>query len=838
MYSQSPQEATSDQAGTINGYPAQVHPYLAYPFSPAEGSDTGETHHELQLNTNKADSYAPTHTLSAERSTWTHTSSSSSHSVCSSAWASPQSSQYTLNPAHDAAQSYMSASASPTARPITSVAGFDQASTTERSPSQRHLGLGSLPVVDHGPTIRPLRSDKRLSSHFPLASSRPGSGTYSGAESATSSLPSSLASARRRIFATGTDTSTSASSDSSPREELLSPAVDDVSFIYPSPKIGSPTDELPNLTSPSGSDLQAPTVVEPKAATTEDPVGKLADNLELLSFLKTHREESPEVVLPFPLASSAQSISISGASNASPPNDDPESQSPPAEWKEANTSKTQRVRDELWECAKCHKELGRLLLRDPMSQPPIPFLHTFLCSDCCPPEEEHATENPVAASASSDLAVSYESGFSGLLDKESNIPIPTRKTPRVQASGKRRRLTGSLSTCDVCMHFIATSSAQDEDSLRPPSAPLVERVCKHCHAKYRRCTDCGGRPDKRLGVGRWRLKELFPDGTRRCIIPHRPLRSLTETTCDVWRVSELPSDEVPAYLTEIQKVMSLAMFATMAIPDTMECESPMCIDFRSAAVLASEAFRLLTPLITTGVEESLRIRRYITLRWHNPLLPRGERLAVPPNPQSQDPDVIALQKPPNLVREEYTLFAFNYIELELETGSIAVALSAPRGMGHSYHAQTHSIQCAIRRAQHDLAKTNRERVADGLDAYPEINELWLINGHNKASRVLHRDERQRGMIPLDEYLVKHASVTDPKHFPPHRSILLPWEFLKRYRFYARRFSGKDDLTKILGRRKTAGGNKARRGRLPVGADNGSNVTIPKGKDDESDDEDA
>ncbi|KDE04386.1 hypothetical protein MVLG_05177 [Microbotryum lychnidis-dioicae p1A1 Lamole] len=728
MYSQSPHRATSDRAGTIIGYPAQAHPYLAYPLSPAERSDTGEGHHGSQLKTNKADSYAPAHTHSAERSTWTQPSSSSSHSVSSSAWASSQSFQYTFNSIHDPAQSYMSASVSPSGH-ITSelVAGFDQASTTERSPSQRYLGLGSLPVVDHGPTVQPLRSDKRLSFHYPLASTRLGSGTYSGAESATFSPPSSLASARRRNVAIGTDTSTFASSGSSPRKEFLSPAVDDVSFIYPSPNIGSPTEELPNLTSPSGSETQALTVAEPKPAAAEDPVGKLADNLELLSFLKTHRVESPQVVLPFLLASSAQSVSISGAPHASTPNDDPESQSPPAEWKEANTSKTQRVRDELWECAKCHKELGRLLLRNPMSQPPIPFLHTFLCSDCCPPEEEEdAAENPAAVSASSDLAVSYESGFSGLLDKESNIPIPTRTTPRVQASGKRRRLTGSLSTCDVCMHFIATSSAQDEDSLRPTSAPLVERICKHCHAKYRRCTDCGGRPDKRLGVGRWRLKELFPDGTRRCIIPHRPLRSLTETTCDVWRVSELPSDEVPAYLTEIQKVMSLAMFATMAIPDTMECESPMCIDFRSAAVLASEAFRLLTPLITTDVEESLGIRRYITLRWHNPLLPRGERLAVPPDPQSQDPDVIALQKPPNLVREKYTLFAFNYIELELKTGSIAVALSAPRGMGHSYHAQTHSIQCAIRRAQHDLAKTNRERMAEGLDAYPEINELWLI----------------------------------------------------------------------------------------------------------------
>ncbi|SCZ89542.1 BZ3500_MvSof-1268-A1-R1_Chr1-1g01246 [Microbotryum saponariae] len=232
-------------------------------------------------------------------------------------------------------------------------------------------------------------------------------------------------------------------------------------------------------------------------------------------------------------------------------------------------------------------------------------------------------------------------------------------------------------------------------------------------------------------AGPWRLKELFADGKRRCSIPHRPRRALTETTCDTWRVGELPLDQMPAYLLEVQKVVTAAVLSTIAIPDTMECDHPMALDFRSAAVLASEAYAALRPLVCADVESTRELRRYVGLRWHNP-----------------DPDVIATEQPPALVREGHVLHSFVGLEVDLKTGSLAIPLFVPRGIGHSYHAQTHLIQCVIRKAQRDLAQTNLERRASGLDPYPDINEIWLMNAHNKASRILHRDERLRGMVPL------------------------------------------------------------------------------------------
>ena len=51
-----------------------------------------------------------------------------------------------------------------------------------------------------------------------------------------------------------------------------------------------------------------------------------------------------------------------------------------------------------------------------------------------------------------------------------------------------------------------------------------------------------------------------------------------------------------------------------------------------------------------------------------------------------------------------------------------------------------------------------------------------------------------GFLPLAEYLAKYPSVATPTHFPPHRKIYLPNEFLAGWRIYVRRFGRDQDLT--------------------------------------------
>lgn len=75
---------------------------------------------------------------------------------------------------------------------------------------------------------------------------------------------------------------------------------------------------------------------------------------------------------------------------------------------------------------------------------------------------------------------------------------------------------------------------------------------------------------------------------------------------------------------------------------------------------------------------------------------------------------------------------------------------------------------------------------------------------------MNRLETQRGMMTLSEYKTRHADVFDPKHFPPHRPMFLPAEFLVGWRVHARRFSRTDDLTKkgTRSRRKLKPGESA------------------------------
>ncbi|KDE03536.1 hypothetical protein MVLG_06002 [Microbotryum lychnidis-dioicae p1A1 Lamole] len=113
---------------------------------------------------------------------------------------------------------------------------------------------------------------------------------------------------------------------------------------------------------------------------------------------------------------------------------------------------------------------------------------------------------------------------------------------------------------------------------------------------------------------------------------------------------------------------------------------------------------------------------------------------------------------------------------------------------HAYRAKGGIIITSSLTNKVPVGSTGAKRKSDDV---PKPRVSSYQDAHNKASQILHRDERLRGMVPLEEHLETHADVTDPTHFLPHRSILLPSHFLKRYHFYARRFSSEDDLTQIL-----------------------------------------
>ncbi|SCZ91350.1 BZ3500_MvSof-1268-A1-R1_Chr1-2g01352 [Microbotryum saponariae] len=245
---------------------------------------------------------------------------------------------------------------------------------------------------------------------------------------------------------------------------------------------------------------------------------------------------------------------------------------------------------------------------------------------------------------------------------------------------------------DVCTRIIASGTISALDCDETPPELLIEFVCASCYDRYRRCTDCGSRFSPRVGTGKWRLKELFADGKRSCSLPHRPL-VLEDTTCDTWCG------------------LVTSFMAVGAIPDTMESDSPLRVDFRTAAMVSNDVNSVLTSLVTQDIEAELGIRRYIGIRWHNPgKQERGRSFVL----QSQDPDVIARERPQCLMRDGYTLHSYIFAELDI---------------GHSYFARTSRTesllaQALLVRMRTDLLVTNTTRLAQRLNPFPKIHAVW------------------------------------------------------------------------------------------------------------------
>ncbi|SCZ96082.1 BZ3500_MvSof-1268-A1-R1_Chr8-1g09992 [Microbotryum saponariae] len=657
------------------------------------------------------------------------------------------------------------------------------------------------------------RSSYRLSSHYPLESSNPrppsrsadrgdrhqvqheSPGKFDGTSASSHpsdarpeiSASSSLDRLRLRTSVSNKEPSSETSRDNSPSTI----GRDDFSSGQTSVAAASPSAPFDAMAEPLKDQV--------KSKTTQS-VDLLAMSLDLLSFLKEHRPAFPVIKLPIPIASSSEAQGVVGealsghigraSSNAT-------SRGAAATTVDGwQISRSQRARTDPWVCSGCHRDLGWLLLRGPASAEATSYRAVFLCNDCSPIAKE--PERSHSGHVENMSEPSYYNSFTRFVEEESGHPLPEPRPhagpDRVRPRKKRKEMEDSSAACDVCTRIIASGSISAIDRDEAPPDLLVEFICASCHDRYRRCTDCGSRFTPRVGTGKWRLKELFADGVKSCSIPHRPL-VLEDTTCDTWRLSDLPhgSDEFAAFLHETHKALVGAVMVVIAIPDTMESDAPFCVDFRTAAMVCNDLHSILSSLVTQDIEEELGIRRYLALRWHNPSKQERSNTFVL---QPQDPDVIAQERPERLMREGYSLHSYVFAELDLKHGSVGIHAMVPRGIGHSYFAQSLLVQALLVRMRADLLETNTSRVAQGLMPFPKIHEVWNFMTIGKSSRVLQRDESQRGMIELDQYLEQYKDVTDPSHFPPIRPFFLPNAYLSRYRFWARRFGEGDDLTAI------------------------------------------
>ncbi|KZT52731.1 hypothetical protein CALCODRAFT_78813 [Calocera cornea HHB12733] len=233
---------------------------------------------------------------------------------------------------------------------------------------------------------------------------------------------------------------------------------------------------------------------------------------------------SPETAL---VPSSASSVGSAGAGQAQ--------QAAPTQLPTTKRSK-KLLLEQLASCASCGAGIAKLLLRGTKPELDEAFDMHYLCASCAP-------------------AVPAQQGVRKRVKQTEDTTLPT--------------------VCDVCLRTRGRGGVVP----RREGAVLqfaVEVVCLPCTDKYKRCSDCGG-GSGRLGVGKWRCRELFDEGRKTCNLSHARLGT-GELELAVWEVPDDVEQEL-----QIETVLNACEnlwrenVLRMAVPEILDsdAESPL-----------------------------------------------------------------------------------------------------------------------------------------------------------------------------------------------------------------------------------------------------------------------
>lgn len=162
-------------------------------------------------------------------------------------------------------------------------------------------------------------------------------------------------------------------------------------------------------------------------------------------------------------------------------------------------------------CTQCGILIGKLILRGRDQDFATPHSAAFTCANCM--EGTETTNN---------YSTSISSGNTSSQSPESDTAKGKGKADSFAAPNfrkKSKRPTEAPTACDVCVRDVASGQLLANDSQSVVTVAM-EVVCKSCSEKYMRCSDCGGGGGVRLGVGKWRSKEMFNANRKTCTLSH------------------------------------------------------------------------------------------------------------------------------------------------------------------------------------------------------------------------------------------------------------------------------------------------------------------------------
>ncbi|KAM0748944.1 hypothetical protein T439DRAFT_382037 [Meredithblackwellia eburnea MCA 4105] len=429
-------------------------------------------------------------------------------------------------------------------------------------------------------------------------------------------------------------------------------------------------------------------------------------------------------------------------------------------------------------CSTCGTDLAGLLFRGDTN---IPYRVQIFCITCCPLPVDVTDPGPPNDPG-------YGSSLSSQVDQFLGIAIAgrdTRPPPRRERGTphKKRRADEEIVYCNVCLRAIGSGGVLTADG-RESVSFFVEVICSTCDDRYRRCSDCGG-GGKTVGVGKWRSKELFPEGRRTCSLSHLRLGGLSEMSYDIWNAEDLPLAEMDEFFLLASQTLSSHLNATLAVPDILESELAVAKTFEELDKLSMDNWALIESMLRNPVVEDGSMRRYLALRWATP----AQRKAKSPESSANFEDYETDQIPSSLCRPDKNLVGFVVAEQDLKTGTLFLCLTTPWATGDTFDATTILMQLLLRRVSRDIVIENSVRLSEGKEEYPQLDKAWLTTFFRKDSKLTTHLVNRRGFHKLEDFLIKYPK-TNAADF--ERPIYIPAEYLSGWHILARKVTDDDD----------------------------------------------
>ncbi|WRT69293.1 uncharacterized protein IL334_006277 [Kwoniella shivajii] len=467
---------------------------------------------------------------------------------------------------------------------------------------------------------------------------------------------------------------------------------------------------------------------------------------------------------PFPITSTPMSTASMTLNQTSPrrrsPSTEEHSPQQPPTKKSRRGAEKKIVIEQTSSCTTCHKSLARIMFRSPKSSMPDPIIVELKCTDC-KPISQPSTLPDSSGSSTSPIGT-----------------VETRKRMRasMEFDDEEAKVRERRQWCDVCQRILGSgqiTGGREKESI----GGIAEIVCMECDGKYQRCTDCGGGGGPRVGIGKWRMKQVFHPGRKTCSLNHTRLGDRTREIGVHVTPTDFTPEQLKEVLTRCKALWNEKTLARLAVPEMLEVDLPPGLanplrDFGDVDDMVTRNWPSREAMIKANGLDPNRFKRLLSLIWSHSKPRRSVRTVDLEEgwsrPEDNDDDlstVLAHVKKTNVVIPPGSeLIGMWGSEWDTQNGSLLISTFIPFEGADGEDSTALSVGEMITKVQSLRQEINADRLSEARgkgeepDLLPPVEHLWTVSGgyiplvRERFADIL---IRKRSFVHVEEYLTRH-----------------------------------------------------------------------------------